>query len=596
MPSNEWRGYVLRKIMRRAMRHGKRLGIQNPFLHTLIDIIVDQFGDAYPELRASADSVVQVVRSEEERFDAVLSEGLPRLDEVLDRAARAEGVVSGEAAFKLYDTFGLPRDFIEDMVDERKLRFDQGGFERALEAQRDKSRDTSTFKGVGVREAWRPGDETRRRLELAGDRGFRGYDTTRIDVDATALFDGTRSEVTSLAAGQSGFIALSETPFYLEAGGQVSDVGTISGPNGRAAVTDVIRVGSWPRLHAIDVTDGRITLGERVAAEVTTVVRDATRRNHTATHLLHAALRRLLGPHVRQAGSLVAPDRLRFDFVHFSPVTRDELLRIEHLVNEQVIGNLPVRTDVRNTQEAIAAGAMALFDEKYADEVRVVSIEDFSMELCGGTHTRATGDIGSFTILSESGVAAGVRRIEAVTGFDALAAARAARSTLLELARSMHVRPEELPERVAAQQDEIKRLTRSHHELQVQLATRPPGGHEDAVAEEDVGQGVTLVRHQVRNLDRVALRSLVDQHRDRIKTGVVILASPSDGKVVLVVGVTPDLVSRVPAGQLVKQLAPIVGGGGGGRADFAEAGGKDASKIRDLLAASREVVTRMLAS
>ena len=596
VPSNEWRGYVLRKIMRRAMRHGKRLGLQEPFLYTLVDTVVSEFGDAYPELKTGRDIVTQVIRSEEERFDAVLTSGLPRLEDILDKAATGNGIVSGEAAFKLYDTHGLPRDFIEDMVEGRKLRLDQEGFERAMEAQREKARAKSAFKGADAKDAaWTVSDDVAAELESTGDRAFRGYETTTVNSPILALFTRDRQEVQSLAAGQDGFVALAETPFYLEAGGQVSDVGIIAGPRGDARVNAVVRTGSWPRLHGVRVTRGELTRRDIVTAEVDSGLRDATRRNHTATHLLHAALRQVLGQHVKQAGSLVAPDRLRFDFVHVSAVTREQSLEIERIVNEQILRNTPVHTDVKNTQEAIAAGAMALFGEKYGDRVRVVSIPGFSVELCGGTHVRATGDIGLFVIVAESGVAAGVRRIEAIPGLDSLTLVQRQRDETGALSGALNARPGDLVARVGALQAENKRLARELQQAKMKAALSPGGatGGDSDIA--DVA-GVKVVARQVSGLDKDGLRALVDQHRGQIKSGVVVLASPADGKVSIVVGVTPDLTKKVPAGQVVKQLAPIVGGGGGGRPDFAEAGGKDASKIGELLAASRGVIEKMLSA
>jgi alanyl-tRNA synthetase len=432
-------------------------------------------------------------------------------------------------------------------------------------------------------------------LESVGDQVFRGYEKTALNTLALALFNSERQEVPLLTAGQSGFTALAETPFYLEAGGQVSDVGRIVAPRGEARVTTVVRAGAWPRLHGVTVTAGELRRRDLISAEVEVDVRDATRRNHTATHVLHAALRQVLGPHVKQAGSLVAPDRLRFDFVHVSAVTREQLLEIERIVNEQILRNSPVQTDVKNTQDAIAAGAMALFGEKYGDRVRVVSIPGFSVELCGGTHVRATGDIGLFVITAESGVAAGVRRIEAITGLDSLTSFQRQREELGALSASLNARPGELAARIAALQDETKRLARELQQAKMKAALTPAGS---GTADGEVAEvaGVKLVAREVSGLDKDGLRALVDQHRDKIKSGVVVLASPDDGKVSIVVGVTPDLTKKVPAGQVVKQLAPIVGGGGGGRPDFAEAGGKDASKIGELLAASRGVIEKMLST
>jgi alanyl-tRNA synthetase len=592
VPSNEWRGYVLRKIMRRAMRHGRRLGVTSPFLHTLVDTIVAEFGDAYPELTANRDTVVEVIRSEEERFDAVLTGGLPRLEEALDRAAAGDGVVAGDVAFRLYDTYGLPRDFIEDMIDDRKLRLDREGFERELARQREQARARSAFKGGPSPDAaWVASDDTRETLERAGDI-FRGYEVTTVTTRILALFDRHRHEVDALVEGQEGYVALAETPFYVEAGGQVSDVGTIAGPGGTAHVTSLLRAGNWPRLHAVRVTEGTLDRLALVTAAVDVDTRDATRRNHTATHLLHAALRQVLGPHVKQAGSLVAPDRLRFDFVHFAALTPEQIAEIERLVNVHILKNTTVLTEVKPTQEAMAAGAMALFGEKYGETVRVVSIPGFSMELCGGTHVRATGDIGLFAIVSEVGIAAGVRRIEAITGLESLKAFQRDRDELARAAAAVNARRDELAARVAALADENRRLARELQQARLQAAM---DGSAAAANEAVEVAGVTLVAREVPPLSRDALRALVDRHRDRIKSGVVVLASPSDGKVAIVVGVTPDLTARVPAGQLVKQLAPIVGGGGGGRADFAEAGGRDPSKIKELLAASRGIVEKMLA-
>jgi alanyl-tRNA synthetase len=592
VPSNEWRGYVLRKIMRRAMRHGKRLGVNEPFLHTLVDVLVRQYGDAYPELKAGHQAIVQVIRSEEERFDAVLTDGLPRLEEVLDKAAAGDKVVAGDAAFRLYDTYGLPRDFIEDMVEDRKLSLDRGGFERAMEGQREKARAGSKFKG-GVRD-----DQAFAGFANVPATTFTGYDSTSVKTRVAALAklggDAPPVEVQTLSSGDTGWIVLEETPFYLQSGGQVSDVGTLGNDFGfSASVSDLEMVGNGVRAHRVRVHSGDIATGAPVVADIDAARRAATRRNHTATHLLHAALRQVLGPHVKQAGSLVAPDRLRFDFVHFSPLTREQLLNIEQIVNKHVLKNTPVETVVKPTQEAIATGAMALFGEKYGDRVRVVSVPGFSMELCGGTHVQATGDIGLFAIVAESGVAAGTRRIEAITGTDSLKAFHAQRDIVNSLAQSLNTRPEELAAKIAALQEETRRVARELQQAKMKAAM---GGGADQRDETTEVAGITLVAREVSGVDKDGLRGLVDQHRSRIKSGVVVLASPSDGKVSIVVGVTPDLTKKVPAGQIVKQLAPIVGGGGGGRPDFAEAGGKDPSKIGEMLEAARGVVEKMLAA
>jgi alanyl-tRNA synthetase len=595
VPSNEWRGYVLRKIMRRAMRHGKRLGMTQPFLHTLVDTVVTIFGAAYPELVSGRDAVAKVVRSEEERFDAVLTGGLPRLEDALDKAAASGGVLDGDVAFRLYDTYGLPRDFIEDMVEDRHIGLDRDGFDRAMEGQREKARAKSSFKTGGDGKPWNLSPETVEALRATQDV-FAGYDGTHITASIVALFRDTGTSFDStdrLMEGDSGLAVLAQSTFYLEAGGQVSDTGRLVGARGEASVLGVSRQPQFgSRLHAVKVTMGALHTRDIVAVEVDARLRDATRRNHTATHLLHAALRQVLGSHVKQAGSLVAPDRLRFDFVHFSAVTPEQQREIETIVNTQILANTPVQTEIKATADAIAGGAMALFGEKYGDRVRVVSVPGFSVELCGGTHVRATGDIGLFVITAESGVAAGVRRIEATTGLGALAAFQRERGELDAVAEALNARPGDLTARIASLQEENRRLARELQQAKVKAAL---GGGPSGTGGTDVQvAGVTLVARQVAGLDRDALRALVDQHRSRIGTGVVVIASAGDDKVSVVVGVTPDLVKTAPAGQLVKKLAPIVGGGGGGRPDFAEAGGKDAAKIGELLAQAGPVLEQLL--
>jgi alanyl-tRNA synthetase len=399
-----------------------------------------------------------------------------------------------------------------------------------------------------------------------------------------------------LAPGDKGYVALSKTPFYVEAGGQVSDSGRIVGANGaQATVERVVRLGGGrPRLHFVRMETGSLRRGQIVTAEVIDEVRDATRRNHTATHLLHAALRQVLGPHVKQAGSLVAPDRLRFDFVHFAAIPREQVEQIERIVNEQIYRNTPVQTQVRSTEEAIAAGAMALFGEKYGDRVRVVSVPGFSMELCGGTHVRATGDIGFFLITEESGVAAGVRRIEALTGAGAVARAQQDRGALDRVLAALTTTPAHAAESVQRLQSEMKRLTREVEQLKMKAALG--GGSAKGSASDDAidVDGVKLITKRVEGLEKGALRGLSDSLRDRIGSGVVVLVSEHDGKVALIVSVTKDLTARVQAGRLVKELAPIVGGGGGGRPDFAEAGGKDAAKIDELLGRAPAVLRTLL--
>jgi alanyl-tRNA synthetase len=595
VPSNEWRGYVLRKIMRRAMRHGKKLGFEGPVLHDFVDVIAREMGDAYPELVANRGTVAGIVRSEEERFDAVLTAGLPRLEEALDRAEAAGSVVPGEEAFRLYDSLGVPLDFMEDLAEQRHLRIDRDGYERAMEGQREKARAASAFRAEERALALELPAPLDKALESAGDQ-FAGYELTSVQgVPIVALFDDAGRPLDVLSAGSRGYVALAKTPFYVEAGGQVSDSGCIYAADGsQGTVERMVRLGqNRPRLHFVRVDSGAFHAGQIVTAEVADAVRDATRRNHTATHLLHAALRKVLGGHVKQAGSLVAPDRLRFDFVHFSPIDRAHIEEIERTVNAEIVRNTPVQTEVRSTEEAVAAGAMALFGEKYGDRVRVVSVPGFSMELCGGTHVRSTGEIGAFVITEETGIAAGVRRIEALTGAGAIAWTQQQRATLDGILSPLNTGAAQAVEVIRRLQADAKRLGRELEHVKMKAAL---GGGTSATPSDDVRDvaGVKLIARRVEGLEKGALRALSDSLRDRLRSGVVVLASEHDGKVSLVVGVTKDLTSRIQAGRLVKELAPIVGGGGGGRPDFAEAGGNQPDQIPKALSEARRIVGQLL--
>jgi alanyl-tRNA synthetase len=580
LPSNEWRGYVLRKIMRRAMRHGKKLGYTKPVLHRLAGTVIDEMGDAYPELKTGREAITRTIRAEEERFDAVLTSGLPKLEELIERTlASGSKVLSGDAVFRLYDSLGVPLDFAEDLASQRGLSVDRQVYDSAMEGQRGRARASSKFGGAdaGIR------------VERRGEDQFTGY-TSVVEHDVQVL-DVQHSEDASAL-----LVWLERTPFYVEAGGQVSDTGRLESPSGlQADVLGVRRGGTGSmRAHVVRVRQGQLQAGDRVTAIVDAGIRDATRRNHTATHLLHAALRQRLGTHVHQKGSLVAPDRLRFDFTHDAGLTPDERRDIERVVNEQIFRNTPVVTEEKSTDEAIKGGAMALFGEKYGDRVRVVSIPGFSVELCGGTHVRATGDIGPFVITEESGVAAGVRRIEALTGGGAVEHIQAQAASLQKTLGALGTGADQAPDAVARLQAEAKRLARENEQLKMKLALGGgSGGGAQASDEVTIGDA-KLVARRVEGLEKGALRGLADSLRDRLKRGVVVLAAEQDGKVHLLVSVTKDLTDRVKAGQLVKELAPIVGGGGGGRPDFAEAGGKDASKIDALLSAAHDAVAAAL--
>jgi alanyl-tRNA synthetase len=594
LPSNEGRGYVLRKIMRRAMRHGKKLGLTQPFLAAAFEPVLETMGGVYPELREKRTHVANAITAEETRFDVVLTSGLPKVEDLLARTlASGSKVVPGEDVFRLYDSLGVPVDFVEDLATQRGLTIDQAAYAAAMEAQRDRARASSKFKVPASMQVVGSG------AEAPLTDTFEGYETTTTEgcvVRRIYRLTGDKwIPQQTLERGEVGAVILDRTPFYVEAGGQVSDTGELRASGLAATVQDVKRQAAGAaRFHIVSVDTGTISEGDTVTASVDATVRDSTRRNHTATHLLHAALRRQFGGQVRQAGSLVAPDRLRFDFTHGAPLTDAEKRDIERVVNEQVYRNTRVETEERSTDEAIKGGAMALFGEKYGDTVRVVSIPGFSIELCGGTHVRATGDIGPFVITEESSVAAGVRRIEALTGAGAVTYVQTRESALDQATDQLGVPADQVAEALARLQAEVKRLARENEQLKMKLAL---GGGGAAGSPDDdvlpVGDA-KLVTRRVSGLEKAALRSLSDSLRDRLKRGVVVLAGDSDGKVHLLVSVTKDLADRVSAGQLVKELAPIIGGGGGGRADFAEAGGKDPSRVDEMLAKARETVTRLL--
>jgi alanyl-tRNA synthetase len=592
LPSNEGRGYVLRKIMRRAMRHGKKLGLTQPFLASAFEPVLQTMGSVYPELQEKRSHVASTITAEEGRFDVVLTTGLPKVEDLIARTvASGSKTVPGEEVFRLYDSLGVPVDFVEDLAAQRGLAIDQAAYTAAMESQRERARASSKFKVPASMQVVGGADG-----QLTDT--FEGYETTTTDRSVVKRIYRLTGDKwipqQTLERGEVGAVILDRTPFYVEAGGQVSDTGELRANGFSATVQDVKRQAQGSaRFHIVTVDVGALSEGDAVTASVDAAVRDSTRRNHTATHLLHAALRRQFGGQVRQAGSLVAPDRLRFDFTHGAPMTDAERREIERVVNEQIYRNTRVETEERRTDDAIKDGAMALFGEKYGDTVRVVSIPGFSMELCGGTHVRATGDIGPFIITEESSVAAGVRRIEALTGAGAVAYVQQRDAALEQATERLGVPADQAAEAVAKLQAEAKRLARENDQLKMKLAL---GGGATASQDDDVVTvgDAKLIARRVSGLEKAALRSLSDSLRDRLKRGVVVLAGDTDGKVHLLVSVTKDLSDRVSAGQLVKELAPIIGGGGGGRPDFAEAGGKDPSKVDELLATARETVTRLL--
>jgi alanyl-tRNA synthetase len=579
LPSNEGRGYVLRRIIRRAIRHGYKLGIHDPFFYKLVPVLAQEMGTAYPELVSRRAVTERVLRQEEERFAETLANGMVLLESAI-RNLRGEKVIDGETVFKLYDTYGFPADLTADVARERGLSIDQAGFEAAMEQQRRRSQESSKF-----------GADQSTAAKVDAQTVFRGYEELSSDGQVAALLKGGAA-VPALTAGDKGEVVLDRTPFYAESGGQVGDAGELSGPGVRFAVADTQKRGA-AHVHLGEVVEGTIRIGDTLEARVDAKRRQATVLNHTATHLLHAALRQVLGTHVQQKGSLVAPDRLRFDFAHYQAVTPEELREIERLVNAQVRANAPGETRVMDYEAAVGEGAIALFGEKYDKDVRVLRLGDFSMELCGGTHVQRAGDIGLFKIISESGVASGVRRIEAYTGEAALGYVEQNDALLKDLASLVRGSREDVGDKVREQLERVKQLEREVRTLKDRLASGK--GVDLAAGAVDV-QGVKVVATKVDGADAGALRSAVDQLKERFKSAVVVLASvESPAKVVLVVGVTDDQTARIKAGELAGAVAAQVGGRGGGRADFAQAGGSKPEALDAALDSVREFVRARLA-
>jgi alanyl-tRNA synthetase len=578
LPSNEGRGYVLRRIIRRAIRHGYKLGIQEPFFYKLARPLEQEMGAAYPELTRGRALAERVLKQEEERFAETLANGMVLLEAAI-RNLRGAKVIDGDTVFKLYDTYGFPIDLTADVARERGLAVDQARFEVAMEEQRRRSQERSKF-AVDLR----GGAPLEARTLFRGYEGLSG--SGRV---LTLLKQG--AQVEALEKGEAGEVVLDRTPFYAEAGGQVGDAGQLTSSGMRFVVTDTLKRAA-AHSHIGTLLEGRIRVGDELEAEVDGVRRQATALNHTATHLLHAALRKVLGTHVLQKGSLVAPDRLRFDFAHFQALTPAELIEIERLVNAQIRANLAAETRVMDYEGAVAAGAMALFGEKYDKDVRVLRLGDFSMELCGGTHVRRAGDIGVFKIVSESGVASGVRRIEALTGEGALEYIEQNDTLLRDLGLLVRGSREEIADKVREQLERTRQMEREIRTLRDRLASGQ--GRDLAAGAVDV-KGVKVVATKVDGADAGALRTAVDQLKDRLKSAVVVLASVQDAaKVLLVAGVTPDQTSRIQAGELAGAVAALVGGRGGGRADFAQAGGSKPEALDAALESVQEFVRARL--
>jgi alanyl-tRNA synthetase len=582
LPSNEGRGYVLRRIMRRAMRHGKRLGIQGPFLHQTSSKVVNLMEDAYPELRESEDFVSKVIKSEEERFSETLDSGLKILREEMDQLQKkGSKILSGEVAFRLYDTFGFPLDLTADILQEEGMSFDEEGFRTQMEGQRLKSKQA--WQGIGEGKA----KEIYRRLVGEGIRtDFIGYEETQSDSKILKLIKGDEV-VPSATEGDRVEVITEKTPYYGEAGGQVGDRGLIFHEGFSLEVEDTLRPMEELIVHQVRVKRGMVKEGMEAVLRVDLNQRKATALNHTATHLLQAVLRENLGDHVHQAGSFVSPDRLRFDFTHFAPIGEEDLERIEAQVNQKIRENLKVETKIMLQEEALQTGAMALFGEKYGDRVRVVKVADFSIELCGGTHTSRTGDIGLFKIVSETGVAAGVRRIEALTGEGAYQSFKEEERELQRVAFSLKSTPEEISSKV-------ERLLQRQRELEREVQS-----FQDKISHQEIldllhfvreVRGVKLLSAKVDGKNPKRLREFVDQLKEKIGSGIVLLGSQNQDKVSLIMGVTADLAHRFNANDLIKKVALHIGGTGGGRADFAQAGGSDSKKLDEALKAIDDLI------
>ena len=592
LPGNEGRNYVLRKIMRRAIYQGHHtLGLEDAFFNKVTNFVVELMKDAYPELEVQQDFIEKMVRLEEERFASTLTVGLNKLDELF--TATKGKMPEYKSLARLYDTFGTPRDLIRVGLEERgfpieEVQFNES-FDRALQELQQTAAPEKTESKAKTNPVY---------ANIAGRLGrsqFRGYETTRVD-DATVSALLKSDEVQSLSEGEEGEVVLDQTPFYAESGGQVGDVGQLVSTDSIATVKDTFSPAQGLIVHKVRVEKGTLKVGEVVSAEVDVEKRDATRRNHTATHLMHAALREVLGTHVKQAGSVVAPTYLRFDFSHYQPLSQSEKEEIERLVNYYILRNEPVQTDEMIIEEAMRSGAMALFGEKYGEKVRVLSIKGvegiFSKELCGGTHVRATGDIGLFKITSDESIASGVRRIRAVTGVDAYERFRESEALVDEITSGLRTSRTELPTIINKLQEDLKKARRDADELRMKIAT---GGSSSNGDESREVAGVRVLAREANGLDAAAMRQLSDTLLARLKSGVVVLGRSGEGKVSIIVRTSADLTNKVPAGQVIKELAPIVGGKGGGKADMAEGGGNQPEKLAEALNDSYGVIERLIA-
>ncbi|MFZ6657446.1 alanine--tRNA ligase [Undibacterium sp. TJN19] len=571
IPGNEGRGYVLRRITRRALRHGHKLGQSQPFFYKLVPDLVKEMGVAYPELAEAAERVAQVLKQEEERFGETLEHGMKILEAALAKDSKN---LDGRTAFTLYDTYGFPLDLTADICRERDVVLDEAGFNVAMEEQRTNSREGGKFKMAAA-------------MEYSGDKTkFVGYDQLQHEARVVALYvDG--SAVNEIKAGQQAIVVLDTTPFYAESGGQAGDSGVLVTADGTVfEVSDTLKVQADVFGHHGVLKSGSLSLAQSLKAEVNAEIRAQTMRNHSATHLMHKALREVLGSHVAQKGSLVDVEKTRFDFSHNGPMTADEIRQVETIVNREILANAATQAQVMGYDDAVKHGAMALFGEKYGDEVRVLDIGS-SRELCGGTHVSRTGDIGLFKIVAEGGVAAGIRRVEAVTGEVALTLVQNLNSRINEAAAALKTQPEELTLRIGQVQDHVKALEKELATLKSKMASSQG---DDLVSQAVDVKGIKVLAATLEGADVTALRETMDKLKDKLKTAAIVLAAVNDGKVSLIAGVTADSTSRVKAGDLVNFVAQQVGGKGGGRPDMAQAGGTDASGLAKALAGVSEWV------
>lgn len=578
LPSNEGRGYVLRRLLRRAVRYAKQININRPFMYELVPTVAEIMVDFYPEVKEKSEFIQKVMKTEEDRFHETLHEGLAILNDVIAKEKEKDStLISGEDAFRLYDTYGFPIELTEEYAEEHNMTIDYEGFKAEMEAQRTRAREARQDVGsMKVQDALLG--------EVKEESTFVGYSQESLHTAVSVIIqDGELVEEASSGEVQ---IMLNETPFYAESGGQVADKGTIIGEGVKAFVKDVQKAPNGQNLHTVEVVEGMLAKGQAVLAEISTDKRNSIVKNHTATHLLHQALKDVLGEHVNQAGSLVTQDRLRFDFTHFGQIQPEEIEKIETIVNEKVWESIPVAISNKSLDEAKKMGAMALFGEKYGDIVRVVQVGDYSLELCGGCHVENTSSIGIFKIVSESGIGAGTRRIEAVTGQAAYKVMNEQVSLLHQAASVLKANPRDVVTRVEGLKDEIRTLQRENESLAAKLGNIEAG---NLINEVEEVNGVKVIAHSVNGADMNNLRTMVDDLKNKIGTGIVVLASAQNEKVNIIAGVTKDLISNgYHAGKLVKEVAAVCGGGGGGRPDMAQAGGKDPSKIQDALSAAKQ--------